>query len=117
MVAGASMLLNAVKALCGIPDEMQLVSDDVLETIQHLKRDVLRKQNTSLNVEEVLTALTISATVNPMAGLAVNKLVELRDCRAHCTAILSERDDQTFHDLGIDATCEPEFSTNNLYTG
>ncbi len=117
MVAGASMLLNAVKALCGIPDEMQLVSDDVLETIQHLKHDVLGKQNSSLNVEEVLTALTISSSVNPMAGMAVNKLTELRDCKAHCTAILSERDDQTFHDLGIDATCEPEFSTNNLYTG
>ena len=117
MVAGASMLLNAVKALCGIPDEMQLVSDDVLETIQHLKKDVLRKQKNSLTVEEVLTALTISATVNPMAAIAVNKLTELRDCKAHCTAILSERDDQTFHDLGIDATCEPEFSTNSLYTG
>ncbi len=117
MVAGASMLLNAVKALCGIPDEMQLVSDDVLETIQHLKHDVLGKQNSSLNVEEVLTALTISSSVNPMAGMAVNKLTELRDCKAHCTAILSERDDQTFHDLGVDATCEPEFSTNNLYTG
>ena len=117
MVAGASMLLNAVKALCGIPDEMQLVSDDVLATIQHLKKDVLRKQKSSLTVEEVLTALTISATVNPMAGMAVDKLVELRDCKAHCTAILSERDDQTFHDLGIDATCEPEFSTNNLYMG
>ena len=117
MVAGASMLLNAVKALCGIPDEMKLISTDVLNTIQHLKTDVLSKAQKSLNVEEVLTALTISATVNPMAGLAVNKLVELRDCKAHCTAILSERDSQTFHDLGIDATCEPEFSTNNLYMG
>ncbi|MBQ2311978.1 MAG: DUF1846 family protein, partial [Firmicutes bacterium] len=68
-------------------------------------------------IEEVLTALTISAAVNPMAGLAVNKLVELRGCKAHCTAILSRRDDQIFHDLGIDATCEPEFSTNNLYSG
>ena len=117
MVAGASMLLNAVKALCGIPDEMKLISQDVLNTIQHLKTDVLNKQKRSLNVEEILTALTISATVNPVAGLAVNKLVELRDCKAHCTAILSERDQQTFHDLGIDATCEPEFSTNNLYMG
>ena len=117
MVAGASMLLNAVKALCGIPDEIQLISDDVLETIQHLKSDVLSKQQSVLNVEEVLTALTISATVNPIAGMAVDKLVELRDCKAHCTAILSERDSQIFHDLGIDATCEPEFSTNNLYTG
>ena len=111
------MLLNAVKALCGIPDEIQLISDDVLETIQHLKSDVLSKQQSVLNVEEVLTALTISATVNPIAGMAVDKLVELRDCKAHCTAILSERDSQIFHDLGIDATCEPEFSTNNLYTG
>ena len=117
MVAGASMLLNAVKSLCGIPDKMQLISQDVLDTIQHLKTEVLHKPQKALNVEEVLTALTISATVNPMAAIAVDKLVELRDCKAHCTAILSERDEQVFHDLGIDATCEPEFSTNNLYTG
>ncbi|MCR5009649.1 MAG: DUF1846 domain-containing protein [Clostridia bacterium] len=117
MVAGAAMLLNAVKALCGIPDDMQLISTEVLKTIQHLKTDILNKQKGSLNIEEVLTALTMSAAVNPMAGLAVNKLVELRGCKAHCTAILSRRDDQIFHDLGIDATCEPEFSTNNLYSG
>ena len=116
MVAGASMLLNAVKALCGIPDERQLVSDDVLETIQHLKHDVLGKQNSSLNVEEVLTALTISSSVNPMAGLAVNKLTELRDCKAHCTAILSEKDEQALRALGIDITSNPEFSNNNLYS-
>ena len=117
MVAGASMTLNAVKSLCGIPDKMQLIAQDVLDTIQHLKIDVLHKPQKALNMEEILTALTISATVNPMAAIAVDKLTELRDCRAHCTAILSERDEQIFHDLGIDATCEPEFSTSNLYTG
>ena len=50
MVAGAAMLLNAVKALCGIPDDMQLISTEVLKTIQHLKTDILNKQKGSLNI-------------------------------------------------------------------
>ena len=41
----------------------------------------------------------------------------LTGCQAHCTAILSDSDSQIFHDLGIDATSEPEFSSNNLYLG
>jgi uncharacterized protein (UPF0371 family) len=71
----------------------------------------------TLLMEEVLSALTISASINPMAQLAVDKLPELEGCRAHCTAILSDSDTQIFHDLRIDATCEAEFSSSNLYTG
>jgi uncharacterized protein (UPF0371 family) len=52
-----------------------------------------------------------------MAEAAVDKLKDLRGCTAHCTAILSDRDAQVFHDLGIDATCDAEFSSNNLYMG
>jgi uncharacterized protein (UPF0371 family) len=117
MVAGAAMLLNAVKALCGIPDKMQLISTEVLETIQHLKTDILHRPKATLNMEEILSALTISASINPMAKMAVDKLPELAGCKAHCTAILSDSDTQIFHDLRIDATCEPEFSSNSLYIG
>lgn len=117
MVAGAALLLNAVKMICGIPDEVLLISPEVLKTLQHLKTDILRKEKSTLTLEEVLSALTISATVNPAAALAVDTLPRLAGCRAHCTAILSGSDAQVFHDLRIDTTCEAEFSTNNLYLG
>ncbi len=117
MVAGAALILNAIKSLCGIPDEVDLISPDVLETLQKLKTDILHKEKSTLNLEEILSALSISASINPMAKLAVTKLPCLSGCQAHCTAILSDSDTQIFHDLGIDASCEPEFSSNNLYLG
>jgi uncharacterized protein (UPF0371 family) len=115
MVAAAAAVLNAIKALSGISDDIHLISPAVLETIQHLKTNILRHEKTSLNCEEVLSALTISATTNPSAQVAVEKLLLLNGCKAHCTAILSDRDSQTLKDLGIDATSDPEYLTNNLY--
>ena len=117
MVAGAALILNAIKILCGYEDDHFLISDDVLRTMQHLKTDILHKKSTSLTVEEALTSLAISASSDPSAALALEKLSYLRGCRAHCTAIISDRDAQIFHDLGIDVTCEPEFSSNSLYQG
>lgn len=115
MVASAAAVLNSIKILSGISDEIHLISPAVLETIQHLKTDILGHEKSSLNCEEVLSALTISATTNPSAQVAVEKLLLLNGCKAHCTAILSDRDAQTLKDLGIDATSDPEYLTNNLY--
>ena len=117
MVAGAALILNAMRHLCGIPEEMLLISEEVLGTMQHLKTDILKRDRSTLSLEEVLSALTISATVNPVAETAVERLPLLAGCKAHCTAILSDADAQIFHDLRIDTTCEAEFSTNNLYLG
>ncbi|NLY70964.1 MAG: DUF1846 domain-containing protein [Clostridiales bacterium] len=115
MVASAAAVLNAIKILSGIADEIHLISPNVLQTIQHLKTKILNHEKSSLNCEEILSALTISATTNPSAQVAVEKLLLLKGSKAHCTAILSDRDDQTLKDLGIDATSDPEFLTNNLY--
>lgn len=116
MVAGAAMILNAIKYLAGIDDDMPLISPPVLATIQRLKTDVLKYNRTSLNCEEVLTSLTISSTTSPSAAVALAKLPLLSGCPAHCTAILSDRDEQTLGALGIDATSDPEYITTNLYT-
>lgn len=115
MVAAAAAILNAIKQLSGISDGIHLISPNVLGSIQTLKTDVLMNERTSLNAEEVLSALTISAATNPSAEMAVTKLPDLRGCRAHCTAILSDRDEQTLRSLGIDVTCDPEYVTTNLY--
>ena len=115
MVAAAAVILNAVKKLAGLADGIHLISPMVLNEIQKLKTDVLLHDRTSLNVEEILTALTISGATNPSAEAAAEKLSLLRGCRAHCTAILSDRDEQSLKALGIDVTCDPEYVTTNLY--
>lgn len=115
MVAAAAAVLNAIKYLCGLADGIYLISPNVLKTIQHLKTKILLNDKSSLNCEEILSALAISATTNPTAQLGVDKLLLLNGCRAHCTAILSDRDAQTLRDLGIDVTSDPEYLTTNLY--
>ena len=117
MVAAAANILNAIKLLSGLNDDIDLISRQVLADIQNLKVDILQNDRTSLNCEEILNALTISAATNPSAKAALDKIKELRGCRAHCTAILSERDEQTLRGLGIDVTCDPEYITTNLYFG
>ena len=115
MVAAAAAILNATKHMGGMADELLLISPNILQRIQELKTDVLKADKTSLNLEEVLTALTISAETNPSAEMALNKLQKLRGCRAHCTAILSDKDESTLKSMGIDVTSDPEYVTNNLY--
>jgi uncharacterized protein (UPF0371 family) len=117
MVAAAAAVLNAIKHLCGMADSLHLISPHILKGIQELKTDVLMADKTSLNLEEILTALTVSATTNPSAEAVLVKLPELRGCKAHCTAILSDKDETTLKALGIDVTSDPEYITNNLYYG
>ena len=116
MVAAAAAMLNAIKHLSGQADDLHLISPGVLQSIQALKTDILGHEKTSLNCEEVLSALTISAATNPSAQAAMEKLRMLKGSRAHCTAILSDRDTQTLKDLGIDPTSDAEYQTNNLYS-
>ncbi len=115
MVAAAAAVLNGIKKLAGIDDEKYVIAPNVFNDIQVLKADVLNHDRTSLNLEEILIALSISAESNPCAKKATEMLVNLSGCKAHCTAILSERDEQTLRSMGIDVTCDPEYVTTNLY--
>ncbi|MEG0391246.1 MAG: DUF1846 domain-containing protein [Anaerovoracaceae bacterium] len=115
MVAASAAILNGIKLLSGMADGIHLISPNVLNEIQTLKTQVLNQERSSLNAEEILTALTISAATNPSAEAAATKLKELNGCKAHCTAILSDRDELTLKSLGIDVTCDPEYVTTNLY--
>jgi len=115
MVAAAAALLNGIKYLAGIPDDIPLIMSHVLESMQDMKTSLLNSDRTSLNCEEILIALTVSGSQNPTAQIASEKLLQLKGCKAHCTAILSDRDEQTLQSLGLDVTCDPEYITTNLY--
>lgn len=111
----ASVVLNSIKHLAGIADEILLISPIVLEPIIRLKREMLGSRYPVLKLEEVLQALSISAATNPTAEHALRHLPALRDCDAHCSDIITGDDASTLFKLGIRFTCEPRFPTADLY--
>ncbi len=114
--ASSAALLNAVKALGNIEKEIHLIAPEVIEPIQVLKTESLGNHNPRLHTDEILIALTISATSgNEAAQLAMTKLNELRGCEAHSTVILSQTDKDIYKKLGINLTCEPKYQTKKLY--
>ena len=115
MAASAAMILNAVKTLAGLADDIPVISAQVLENLQKMNVEFFGDKS-SLNCEEIIMALTMSTMTNPTADYALKELYKLRGCRAHSTAILSDRDEQTLKSLGIDMTSNPEFSTSDLYS-
>lgn len=115
MDAAAAVLLNAIKYFANLDDSIHLIAPEILEPIMNLKSQLQANNNILLSCEEVLIALTISATTNPVAKAALTKLEELKGTQAHSTTILSKNDDQTYGKLGIDVTADPYFPTENLY--
>lgn len=111
----AAVILNAVKYLANISDEIHLISPVILEPIINLKSKTLGIKNTALSCEEVLIALSICAATNPTAQVAMQKLSLLKGCQAHSSTIISTNDEQTFRRLDIDITCDPEYPTESLY--
>ena len=107
--ASAALLLNTLKALGGIRDELHLISPVVIDPIQHLKVDHLGNRNPRLHTDEVLIALSISAATNPTAELAMEQLSKLRGCEVHSSVILSQVDEKVFKRLGVNLTCEPRY--------
>ena len=107
--ASSALLLNALKKLGGMPDDLHLISANALEPIQHLKVDHLGNRNPRLHTDETLIALSISAVNNPMAEYAMQQLSKLRGCDVHSSVILSPVDEKTFKRLGVHLTCEPRY--------
>ena len=107
--ASAALLLNALKALADIPDELHLISPKVIDPIQHLKVDHLGNRNPRLHTDEVLIALSISAATDPTAEKAMEQLGNLRGCEVHSSVILSPVDEKVFKRLGVNLTCQPRF--------
>ena len=113
--AASALLLNALKAVGGIGDQLELIAAQVLEPVCELKTRYLGHRNPRLHTDEVLMALTISALTNPLAELAQQQLPKLRGCEAHFTVILSEVDAKLLKKLGIHVSCQPKYETKKLY--
>jgi uncharacterized protein (UPF0371 family) len=113
--AVSAMLLNALKSLAGIDDDVNLVEPSVIEPVQNLKVKHLGSKNPRLHTDEVLLALAISAVTDENAKKALDQLENLNGCEAHSSVILSQVDESLLKKLGINLTCEPVYQTNTLY--
>jgi uncharacterized protein (UPF0371 family) len=105
--ASAALLLNALKYLGGIADEIHLISPEAIEPIQELKTKYLGGKNPRLHTDEVLIALSVSAVNDKNARKALEQLPALKNCQVHTSVMLSEVDIKTFKKLGVDLTSEP----------
>ena len=115
MHASASLIINAAKHLAGLPPTLDLLPKSIIESLTHLKRDVLEGKRLSLDLEETLIALSISGAGNPAAQAAVERLKEIRGCDVHITHIPTPGDEAGLRKLGLNLTSDPDFSTRNLF--
>jgi len=104
--AASAMLINALKEINHIPDDVHMLSADVLEKILAVKKSTSYRTLYSLNVQEVLIALSICSNMNPIIEKALKNLDALHGTEAHATYIIEKSEINVLKNLGINLTCE-----------
>ncbi|MCK4994508.1 MAG: DUF1846 domain-containing protein [Candidatus Omnitrophica bacterium] len=115
MHASSSLIINAIKHMAGIPDKIHLLSPNIINSIKALNKEILNEKAVSLDLEETLIALSISAATNPTSQTAMEQLKELNGCQMHLTHIPTSGDEVGLRKLGVDLTSEAVFSTKRLF--
>jgi uncharacterized protein (UPF0371 family) len=113
--ASSSLVLNAIKHLAGLPDRLPLLSPSTIQSIAHLKKDILNARSVSLDLEEMLIALSVSAMTNPTAQMAMEHLKDLARSEVHMTHIPTPGDEAGLRRLGVNLTSDPNFGSKNLF--
>ena len=113
--SSSAVLLNALKYLAGLEDEVLLISPTEIEPIQRLKVGYLGNENPQLHADEILLALAINTAANEAAETVLKELPNLRNSEGHSSIILSQIDLDVFRKLGINMTCEPIYQNKRLF--
>ncbi|MFC1581965.1 DUF1846 domain-containing protein [Planctomycetota bacterium] len=115
MHAASSLILNAVKQLAGLPDSIHLLPLNIIESVTTMKQDMLKMKNANLDLDETLIALSISATSNPTAQAAMEKLADLQRCEMHMSHMPTAGDEAGLRRLGVNLTTDPNFASKSLF--
>ncbi|MBU0926727.1 MAG: DUF1846 domain-containing protein [Spirochaetes bacterium] len=113
--AATAAVLNGAKRMAGLPDQIHLLSPLVIESVARLKREVLGRKSASLDVDEALIALSISATLTPMVQACVDTLHELRGCQMHLSHVPTPGDEAGLRKLGVNLTADPVYASKRLF--
>ncbi len=113
--AASACLLNALKTIANIDDSIHLISEDVIRPVQKLKVNNLGNSNPLLHIDEVLIMLSMAATENKYAKIALDQLSKLAGSEMHSSVILSSTDKSVLGLLSINLTTNPTYQTNRLF--
>lgn len=113
--AASSCIINAIKYMAKLPDDLFLLSPEVINSLGKLKKETYKNKVISLDLGETLTALSVSVPSNPAARLAMRKLSRLAGCEMHISHLPTPGDELGLRKLGIHLTSEPRFTSRNLF--
>ena len=113
--AATSCILNTIKYLADLPADLHLLPQLVIDSVGKLKQQLYQDQRISLTLNEALIALSVSEPANPAAQLAMSKLPLLKGCQMHFTHIVPEGDLAPLRKLGVTFTCDPVYTSKNLF--
>lgn len=102
--APSAAILNALKKLGKLDDELLLISPHIIEPVSNLKTKSLGGKETSLSANEMLIALSISGTTNPLSHMAIEQIGKLKGLDAHSTVLLEDSQRSMLRKLGINFT-------------
>lgn len=113
--AASSLLMNALKGVAGVDEDLFVIKDEVIEPICDLKTSALHSKNPRLHSDETLLALSISGATDPVAKQLIDAADQLHGCDAHFSVILSPTDEKLYRTLGINVCCEPKYELHRYY--
>lgn len=113
--AASSLLMNALKGVAGVDDDIDVLSDEVIEPICQLKTGTLNSKNPRLHSDETLLALSVSSATDPLAKQLIDHAGDLRGCDAFFSVIISPTDEKLYRTLGINVCCEPKYEQRSYY--
>ena len=113
--APAACILNALKKLGKIDDDILLLSPHIIEPVSNLKTKALGENEPSLSINEMLIALAISAMTNPLTHMAIEEIKNLKNLDAHSTVILNDSEKRELRKLGLNFTQDPVFTDDSGY--
>lgn len=115
MGAASSLLMNALKHLAGVDDDIHVITNEVIEPICELKTKQLHHSNPRLHSDETLIALSISSAHNELAAKILAAADQLKGCDAFFSVIISSTDERIYRTLGINVCCEPKYELRRYY--
>lgn len=114
MTAPAGAVLNAIKHLCRVNDDIKLIPTNIIEALIDLKKKIINSRHIFITLKDALVALAIASNTSDLAKKCLDKIKLLKGCQLHSTCILNSSDENNLRNLGLNITCDPEFMDNSL---
>jgi uncharacterized protein (UPF0371 family) len=112
LYAESATLLNAIKTIAKIPDEIDVISPNVIQSLIQLK-NLMKLNSTSLDVKETLNALAASAVTDEKARKCIDALDKLKGCEMHTTHLVNEGNEKTLSQIGLNLTTDAKLPFSN----